>query len=84
MPIEEKLDGFVRQYEFDRIDDERKRRHNKHVTYAYVAWGLTLVMLGMALPDGAGNGVGWVNIAATVFFFVMGWVQYFCSLRWRY
>jgi len=84
MPLEEKFDGFIRQYELDRIEDERRAKNQKHLEYAYIAWGLTLVMLGLAMPDSVSGNIGWGKIAVIAIIFITGWINYFKSLRWRW
>lgn len=83
MPLEEKFDGFMRQYEFDRQQDERRAKQDKHLVYAYIAWGFTLVMAVLAIPGGISGAARWVDIGIAAAFFIAGWAQYLWSLRWR-
>lgn len=82
MPVEEKLDEFIKQYKIDRTQDERKSNFDRYRNGAYIAWGFTLATVALATA-GLERTVTWVNIVATIFFFIIGWVQFSRSLKWR-
>ena len=82
MPVEEKLDEFIKQYKVDRKEDERKSNFDKYQNYAYIAWGFTLATLALATSGSTGTTM-WGSIVATIIFLLLGWFQWFRSMKWR-
>jgi hypothetical protein len=62
--ISNKLDKMHQEYVRD-----------KYESVGYILWGFTLAMVGLTVAK-----PHWVNILATVVFFIMGWVMW-CRSR---
>jgi hypothetical protein len=80
--VETKLDDFMEQYKNDRIEDQRQSKYEWHQNLMYIAWGFTIATVSLAAANISPTATV-IAIIATVFFFIVGWVELFLSISAR-